>query len=334
MTLTSARWNSMTVPCPRLVACLGCEKMGPTTVLDGSPIKEETTECLKSLDARHWWMNESPHATRESWPAAWQTERCIVGSEGCCSRDTSLQTLWGQKPCTFEISTVSTCFFQQSWREGPRRMTQWNGKLLLHFFFVPPCLGLGLAHLVHSQGDISDILRYLLRRRMAIKCQKLQFSEKTAVFGEGSLRAPHVLWFARCSNYTINYYQRINGLSCRSWILIVFHDSHLYLVLDIHEMHEVILALNDGLLEFPIEITNLPFATCHLPIRISRGQPCPWWWTSCEPTSRKAGHRNDLGLSIIIVSNSFSLSWRDPCIFGGITWNHFVSLYTKRHSKM
>ena len=162
-------------------------------------------------------MNESSQVPRESWQQLGKNQRCIVGSEGCCSRDTSLRTLWGQKPCTFAFGNFNSfkMFFQQSQCEGPRRIHRMKRKVVALFFCPEPCLGLGLAHLVHSQGDISDILRYLLRRRMAIKCQGLQFSGKNCCIRRGFFES------TICSVPTT-----INGLSCRSWILIGFLDSH------------------------------------------------------------------------------------------------------------
>lgn len=72
--------------------------------------------------------------------------------------------------------------------------------------------------------------------------------------------------------------------------------GYLYLVLDIHEMHEVILALNDGFACISYRnpwITNLPL--CHLSFTIpnlKRPTMSLAMNPTCEPTCRKAGHRN------------------------------------------
>ena len=124
-------------------------------------------------------MNESSQVTRESWQ---QLVKPSAASSAL--KAVALVTLLcghcGGKSLVhlrFDNFNSFKMFCQQSQCEGPRRIHRMKRKVFA-LFFVPPCLGLGLAHLVHSQGDISDILRYLLRRRMAIKCQGLQFSGK------------------------------------------------------------------------------------------------------------------------------------------------------------
>jgi len=81
-------------------------------------------------------------------------------------------------------------FFQQSQCEGPRRIHRMKRKVVALSFCPEPCLWPWACTFgARPQGDISDILRYLLRRRMAIKCQGLQFSEKNCCIRRGSFES-------------------------------------------------------------------------------------------------------------------------------------------------